>query len=83
MRARSAPRQSVHGARRTTDLLRRAAPDAASHLHHRYDSALMYYLCIAGFLLDLACVYAVFAVRRAERAATVEGEPAPVTALRS
>jgi hypothetical protein len=46
-------------------------PDAASHLHPRYDSALMYYL------------YAVFAVRRTERSAAAETEPASVTALRT
>ncbi|MFJ9817664.1 hypothetical protein ACIRU3_20815 [Streptomyces sp. NPDC101151] len=33
----------------------------------RYDSALMYYLYIGCFLLDLAYAYAVFAVGRAER----------------
>lgn len=47
-------------------------PDGAA----RYDHALMYYLYIGCFLLDLAYAYAVFAVRRAERT----GVPAEVPA---
>ncbi|MGW4568899.1 transmembrane-type terpene cyclase [Streptomyces sp. NPDC004561] len=43
----------------------------------RYDSALMYYLYAACFLLDLAYLGALVAVRRAERAAPV---PVPVPA---
>ncbi|MEU9989343.1 hypothetical protein AB0E10_21620 [Streptomyces sp. NPDC048045] len=47
-------------------------PDGAP----RYDSALMYYLYIGCFVLDLAYVYAVFAVRRAERTSRAAEIPA-------
>lgn len=42
----------------------------------RYDNALMYYLYVGCLLLDLAYVYAVFAVRRAEGTADTGGVPA-------
>ncbi|MFE9450888.1 hypothetical protein [Streptomyces sp. NPDC006739] len=47
----------------------------------RYDSALMYYLYIGCFVLDLAYVCALFAVGRAERSAPVAA-PAAEGALR-
>ncbi|MEU5537315.1 hypothetical protein [Streptomyces sp. NPDC020362] len=46
-------------------------PDGAP----RYDSALMHYLYIGCFVLDLAYAYAVFAVRRAERTSRVAEVP--------
>ncbi|MFF4037699.1 hypothetical protein [Streptomyces sp. NPDC001816] len=42
----------------------------------RYDNALMYYLYLGCLVLDLAYVYAVFTVGRAERTADAVGVPA-------